>query len=86
MRKTNVPVHLSWTDADLNSYRANEHTQAQNKKTIMPQDVLDALDDVEFPGFREQLEEEFKSRLSPLALPSTALVVSLSLIPTQSAT
>ncbi|KAI1433300.1 histone-fold-containing protein [Xylaria sp. CBS 124048] len=39
---------------------ANDHTMAANKKTIMPADVFDALDDVEFSSFREQLEAEFK--------------------------
>ncbi|OTB19708.1 hypothetical protein K445DRAFT_313493 [Daldinia sp. EC12] len=39
---------------------ANEHTQNSNKKTIMPADVFAALDDIEFPFFRERLEAEFK--------------------------
>ncbi|KAI0485308.1 histone-fold-containing protein [Xylariaceae sp. FL0804] len=39
---------------------ANTHTQNSNKKTIMPNDVFDALDDIEFPFFRQQLEAEFK--------------------------
>jgi DNA polymerase epsilon subunit 3 len=39
---------------------ANEHTQNANKKTIMPQDVFAALDDIEFPFLRERLEAEFK--------------------------
>ncbi|KAF3067173.1 DNA polymerase epsilon subunit D [Daldinia childiae] len=39
---------------------ANEHTQSSNKKTIMPADVFTALDDIEFPFFRERLEAEFK--------------------------
>ncbi|KAI0098672.1 histone-fold-containing protein [Nemania sp. FL0031] len=39
---------------------ANEHTLGNNKKTIMPGDVFAALDDVEFPFFRERLEAEFK--------------------------
>lgn len=44
--------------------RANEHTQRANKKTIMPNDVFDALEDIEFPFLRERLEAEFKSMLS----------------------
>ncbi|KAI2624792.1 histone-fold-containing protein [Xylaria nigripes] len=39
---------------------ANEHTQNNNKKTIMPSDVFEALGDIEFPFFRERLEAEFK--------------------------
>ncbi|KAI0478260.1 histone-fold-containing protein, partial [Xylaria cf. heliscus] len=39
---------------------ANEHTLGNNKKTIMPGDVFAALDDIEFPFFRERLEAEFK--------------------------
>ncbi|KAI0202400.1 histone-fold-containing protein [Astrocystis sublimbata] len=39
---------------------ANEHTLNNNKKTIMPADVFAALDDIEFPFFRERLEAEFK--------------------------
>lgn len=47
--------------ADTGSDRANEHTQSNNKKTIMPGDVFAALEDIEFPFFRERLEAEFKS-------------------------
>ncbi|KAI1174922.1 histone-fold-containing protein [Nemania sp. FL0916] len=39
---------------------ANEHTLSANKKTIMPADVFKALEDVEFPFFRERVEAEFK--------------------------
>ncbi|KAI0376253.1 histone-fold-containing protein [Hypomontagnella monticulosa] len=39
---------------------ANEHTQSANKKTIAPADVFDALEDIEFPFFRERLEAEYK--------------------------
>ncbi|KAI1145304.1 histone-fold-containing protein [Nemania diffusa] len=39
---------------------SNEHTLNNNKKTIMPGDVFAALDDIEFPFFRERLEAEFK--------------------------
>ncbi|KAI0186887.1 histone-fold-containing protein [Xylaria flabelliformis] len=39
---------------------ANEHTLGNNKKTIMPGDVFAALEDIEFPFFRERLEAEFK--------------------------
>ncbi|RWA03418.1 hypothetical protein EKO27_g11688 [Xylaria grammica] len=39
---------------------ANEHTLNNNKKTIMPGDVFTALEDIEFPFFRERLEAEFK--------------------------
>lgn len=38
--------------------RANEHTQASNKKTVGPQDVLNALDDLDFGDFRPRLEAE----------------------------
>ncbi|KAI0014540.1 histone-fold-containing protein [Xylariomycetidae sp. FL0641] len=39
---------------------ANEHTMGANKKTIMPNDVFEALEDIEFPFLRERLEAEFK--------------------------
>ncbi|TPX16702.1 uncharacterized protein E0L32_003643 [Thyridium curvatum] len=38
---------------------ANDITLASNKKTIMPQDVFSALDDIEFGFMRPQLEAEF---------------------------
>jgi len=41
--------------------RANEITLSSNKKTIMPQDVFGALDDIEFGFMRPQLEAEFAS-------------------------
>lgn len=40
---------------------ANERTQNSNKKTIMPPDVFDALDDIEYPEFKELVQQEFKS-------------------------
>ncbi|ETS87483.1 hypothetical protein PFICI_01311 [Pestalotiopsis fici W106-1] len=39
---------------------ANERTQNSNKKTIMPPDVFDALDDIEYPEFKELVQQEFK--------------------------
>lgn len=43
------------------SNAANEHTTHHaNRKTIMPADVFAALDDIEYPFFRERLEAEFK--------------------------
>ncbi|KAI2466136.1 histone-fold-containing protein, partial [Annulohypoxylon bovei var. microspora] len=39
---------------------ANEKTLSSNKKTIMPADVFDALNDIEFEFMRERLEAEFK--------------------------
>lgn len=39
---------------------ANERTQNANKKTIMPPDVFDALDDIEYPEFKELVQQEFK--------------------------
>ncbi|XXG98127.1 exosome catalytic subunit dis3 [Hypoxylon texense] len=42
------------------SNAANEHTKNSNKKTIMPADVFDALDNIEFSFLRERLEAEFK--------------------------
>lgn len=39
---------------------ANEHTQRANRKTIAPQDVLAALDDLEFPEFKPRLEAELQ--------------------------
>ncbi|KAA8566914.1 hypothetical protein MFRU_007g00750 [Monilinia fructicola] len=37
---------------------ANENAQHRNVKTIAPQDVLKALDDLEFPDFKPRLEAE----------------------------
>ncbi|CZS90706.1 related to DPB4 DNA polymerase II (epsilon) 4th subunit [Rhynchosporium graminicola] len=37
---------------------ANEHASAANRKTIAPQDVFNALEDLEFPDFRNRLEAE----------------------------
>lgn len=39
---------------------ANERTLNSNKKTIMPADVFEALEDIEFEFMRERLEAEFK--------------------------
>lgn len=47
--------------ADGYSYRANEVTTLQNKKTIMPADVFRALDDIEYGFMRERVEAEFAS-------------------------
>ncbi|PBP25432.1 CBF/NF-Y family transcription factor [Diplocarpon rosae] len=40
------------------SSHANEHAAASNRKTITPQDIFNALDDLEFPDFRNRLEAE----------------------------
>jgi hypothetical protein len=45
-----------------NANRANEHTTSSNKKTIMPDDVFKALEDVEFGFMRPKLEAEFQSK------------------------
>lgn len=37
---------------------SNEHAGAANRKTITPQDVFNALEDLEFPDFRPRLEAE----------------------------
>ena len=42
-------------------HSANEHTQRAGRKTIAPQDVLQALEDLEFPEFRPRLEAELSS-------------------------
>ncbi|KAI1840175.1 hypothetical protein JX266_013628 [Neoarthrinium moseri] len=39
---------------------ANERTLGSNKKTIMPAEVFEALDDIEYPEFRETVQKEFK--------------------------
>ncbi len=44
-------------------HRANEITSSANKKTIMPQDVFEALEEIEFGFMRPQLEAEFASVL-----------------------
>ena len=40
---------------------ANEHVQNAGKKTVMPTDVFQALEDTEFGFLREPLEAEFAS-------------------------
>lgn len=40
---------------------ANENAAASNRKTITPQDVLNALDELEFAEFRPRLEAELIS-------------------------
>lgn len=40
---------------------ANEHVQSAGKKTVMPADVFQALDDTEFAFMRAPLEAEFAS-------------------------
>ncbi|KAH8594312.1 histone-fold-containing protein [Bisporella sp. PMI_857] len=37
---------------------ANDHAASANRKTIAPQDVLKALDELEFPDFKPRLEAE----------------------------
>ena len=37
----------------------------QNRKTIAPQDVFKALDDLEFPDFRPRLEMELARKFIP---------------------
>jgi hypothetical protein len=37
----------------------------QNRKTIAPQDVFKALDDLEFPDFRPRLEMELAREFVP---------------------
>lgn len=49
-------------DADEGDYSANEHTIRQNKKTIMPKDVLEAITDIEFEDFLPRLEAELASK------------------------
>ena len=49
---------LGTNGARADSDSANDHTQRASRKTIAPQDVLLALDDVEFPEFKMKLEAE----------------------------
>lgn len=44
-----------------NEPSANEHVQNAGKKTVMPTDVFQALEDTEFGFLREPLEAEFAS-------------------------
>ncbi|KAK8125714.1 uncharacterized protein PG998_001473 [Apiospora kogelbergensis] len=39
---------------------ANERTLASGKKTILPDDVFEALDEIEYSQFRDRLQAEFK--------------------------
>jgi hypothetical protein len=48
--------------ADGRCCRANEHASRSGKKTIVPQDVFMALEDIEFPDFRPRLEAELASQ------------------------
>jgi len=41
--------------------RANENAASSGRKTISPQDVLKALDDLEFGDFKPRLEAELAS-------------------------
>lgn len=58
-----------------NGPSANEHVQNAGKKTVMPTDVFQALEDTEFGFLREPLEAEFASAYpssqSPLIPPPT---------------
>jgi len=44
---------------------AHEHTANANRKTIQPQDVLDALEELEFPEFTPRLKAELASMFLP---------------------
>lgn len=47
----------------LNRYiRANDNAVGSNRKTISPQDVLAALDEIEFEFFKPRLEQELQSK------------------------
>jgi len=50
---TNIGLSLSRS--------ANERTLSSGKKTILPDDVFEALDDIEYSQFRDRLQAEFKS-------------------------
>lgn len=52
-------AHLRW--GGTLPYSANEITLSQNKKTIQPDDVLKALDEIEFGFMKEQLAAEAES-------------------------
>ncbi|KAK6544430.1 hypothetical protein TWF694_001125 [Orbilia ellipsospora] len=39
---------------------ANDITKGNGKKTIVPNDIIDALDVIEFPGMKERLQGELK--------------------------
>lgn len=53
--------YIGSRDIILTKFRANEHASASNRKTINPQDVFNALEDLEFPDFRPRLEAELAS-------------------------
>jgi hypothetical protein len=42
---------------------ANDHAVSNNRKTVTPQDVLNALEDIEFGDFKPRLEAELASKL-----------------------
>jgi hypothetical protein len=52
---------VGWLTASNLGSSANERTVNANKKTIMPPDVFEALDDIEYPEFKELVQQEFKS-------------------------
>jgi DNA polymerase epsilon subunit 3 len=45
----------------LTRYSANDNTERSSKKTIQPDDVFDAVRDLEFEAFLPRLEAEFRS-------------------------
>lgn len=50
---------------------ANDFTTGANRKTITPQDVFNAIDEIEYGFMREKLEAEFASMHTHAFLLST---------------
>jgi hypothetical protein len=62
--------------APANLISANENTQGQGRKTIAPQDVMKALEDLEFPDFKPRLEAELASK--SLSYPTSRTLLTFS--------
>lgn len=45
----------------MHEYSSSENAQSNGKKTIVPQDVINALKDAEFESFLPRVEAELKS-------------------------
>lgn len=53
-------AHVARTGADTTT-RANERAQSDNKKTIQPQHVFEALKELEFEAFLPRCQDELSS-------------------------
>lgn len=69
MTHLDIPAGLN-TQINLlttSNYSANEHAHTQNRKTLSTVDVFAALEELEFPDWKEKLEGELASESSNLS-------------------